>query len=475
MTRSLTLVLLVLFGALPRIAAAQDQRDRAAEHFDRGIVFYNEQRFDAALAEFLQAYEIEPAPEAMYNVARVYAALGRAVQAARSYERYLNEGGRSIGAARRREAERALEQQQSRIGYLMVQADVSHATISIDGVDVASTPLSEPIPLAAGAHNVEVRAAGREPVRREVAIAGRETAQLVVALAESIERRGTLRVTSSVPEVAIAVDGETVGATPLGTTVPLRAGRHVVSASRAGYRPEARDVVIEDGAEAEVHFDMRRDPSPRPAEIGVMRLRLPNAPYLVRIDGETMLGLELELPVGAHTIELEVMDRQPYEGSIRVPSGDAILIVPPLAWTLDARRQRLDAAAGQRAVGIALTVAGGIFLAGGLPVLIWNEGEISTTDARIVELQRLFSMCMVTTPAECDALEEEGAELTARQGDQNIFRGVSITGVVVGAALAALGLTLLFTAPSDDSVDAEARARAQLSIGPGGVQLDGAF
>lgn len=470
----MTRLALALIALLPLSAAAQSPRDRAAEHFERGITFYNEERFDAALAEFLEAYEIDPAPEAMYNVARVYSALGRAVEAARSYERYLSEGGRAIPGARRREAERALAEQQSRIGFLNVQADVEGATISIDGVDVATTPLAQPIPLAAGSHNVEVRAASREPVRSAVAIAGRETTQLTVSLRESMERRGNLRVTTSVPEVTIAIDAEAVGTTPLASTVPLRAGRHMVSARRAGYRNESREVVIEDGAEAELHFDMRRDPEPPPSTIGVMRLRLPNAPYLIRVDGETMIGNELELPIGAHRIEIEVTDRQPYEGVIRVTSRDVVLIAPPLAWTLDARRQRLEAAASQRTLGIGLTIAGGVLLAGGLPFLIWNEGEVSATDARVVMLQREYQECIATQP-DCRHLEDEADQLVARQGDQNIIRGLSITGTALGAILAGIGLGVLLSAPSDESIDAEARARAELRIGPGGVQLEGTF
>ncbi|MCZ7677260.1 MAG: PEGA domain-containing protein [Sandaracinaceae bacterium] len=124
--------------------------------------------------------------------------------------------------------------------------------------------------------------------------------------------------TTTVPEVGVAIDGEPIGVTPLPATVPLRAGEHVVTASRPGYRTQSQRVTIEHGAEAELAFEMRRDPDPPPEHVGRVRIELPNAPYLIRVDGEPMIGLEIDLPIGAHRIELEVTDRQPYEGTLRI-------------------------------------------------------------------------------------------------------------------------------------------------------------
>jgi hypothetical protein len=359
-----------------------------------------------------------------------------------------------------------------------VGADVDGATVSVDGVDVATTPLTEPIPLSAGTHAVEVRAPGHETVRRAVAIAGQSETTVDVTLREEFIPRGTLRVTASVPEVTIAVDGEEVGITPLDSTVPLRAGAHRVSASRAGYRTEERRVTIEEGAEAEVSFDLRRDPAPAPDEVGRLELRLPNAPYLVRVNGEVMVGSQLELPRGSHDLVLEVTDRRDYRGTVRVPAGSTMVIVPPLSWTLEARRRRLADASEQRVTGISLTIAGGAMTVAGLAVLIWNEAEIASTDARIVEINgEIAEMCGpgMDFTLQCEELEAEGAALQADQDTQNVLRGVSIAGTVLGAAVGALGGALWLTAPSEDEVDAAARARAALRIGPASIQLDGAF
>lgn len=478
----LLLALIVAIGALAALAPtarAQDGADRrrAAEHFDRGIAFFNERRYDAALAELARAHELAPAHQTVYNLARVHAALGHAVEAARAYEQYLAEAGGSLDASRRREAEAALAEQRSRIGRLRVRADIDGATVAIDGVDVTTTPLSAPIELSAGTHNVELRAPGHETVRRAVSIAGESESDLEVVLREEVVPRGTLRVNASLPEVGVSVDGEPIGVTPLSSTVSLRAGPHVVRASRPGYVPEERHITIEEGAETELELDLRREPTPSPEEVGRLRLALPNAPYLIRVDGETMLGDELDLPVGAHDVRIEVTDRQPYQGTLRVPAGSAIIVVPPLSWTLDARQERLRGAEGQRVAGLVLTAIGGAALVAGVALLIWNEPEIERTNQHIEELNARIAPCIGRDfTLDCMNAEEEGEQIAAEVIPmQDAVRGVSIALTALGAGMAALGLGLWIAAPSEDAVDAAAQARARLSLTPGGLTLDGGF
>ncbi len=479
---ALALSLLACEAAAQETQAEPDPTAQAAEHFDRGIRFFEEGRYDAALAEFSRAHELAPAYQTLYNLARVHAALGHAVEAAARYEQYLREAGDEIRGRRRREAERALEEQRARIGRLVVRTDVEGARIALDGVDVATAPLSAPISVSAGSHTVEVRAPGHEVVRRAVAVAGQEEVVLDVELREEVVPRGTLRVSATVPEVTIAVDGEEVGITPLPSTVPVRAGEHVITATRAGYQTSTQRVVIGDGAEADVSFEMHRDPSPEPDEVGRVRIHLPSAPYQIRVDGETMMGFDLDLPIGAHDIELEVTDRQPYQGTLRIPPGSTLVIAPPLSWTLEARRQRLEAASQQRSIGVGLTIAGGVLLAGGVPVMLWNELEIANTDRAVMDLQRQYDTqggvgCerLGDEDPTCADLRTRGAQLNDQQTQQNAIRAGTITAAAVGALLAAIGIVVWVLAPSDDDVDAAAGARAVLRVGPGGLSIDGQF
>lgn len=478
MNLSRALSLLALLCASPPLALAQPAgaaRARAAEHFDRGLVFYREQRFDAALAEFSRAYELQPAPSTLYNLARVHAALGHAVEATRAYAQYLAEA-TELPARRRRDVQRALDDQRSRIGRLWVRADVDGARVALDGVDVATTPLLQALQVSAGSHTVEIRAPGREVVRRAVAVAGQEEVVVEVTLREEVIPRGTLRVTASIGGAAVDVNGERIGVTPLASTVPVRAGRHLLAARRPGYRTEAREVSVEEGAEVEVHFELRRDPQSAPEHLGRMRLQLPDAPYLLRVDGEPVLGLDLELPVGPHRVDLELMDRQPYRGSVHLEAGATVTIAPPLRWTLEARRQRLDAALVQRHLGASLAVAGGVLALVGMPLLAWNEAEIARTDQRLVEVQGRYDQLGCGSLGEeptCQALRGEGEQLDRQQGEQNLLRALALTGALAGLGLAAVGIPLWVSAPSETDVDGA--ASASLHLGPGGLALRARF
>ena len=452
-------------------APGAETRRLAAEHFDRGIAFFNEERYDAALAELARAYELAPAHQVLYNLARVHAALGNAVESARAYSSYLEDAGASIGRARRREAERALAEQRSRIGRLTVTADVPRATISVDGVDVATTPLTEPIELSAGSHTVEVRAPGREPVRRAVSIAGNTDQTLDLRLERESIPRGNLRVTANLADVRIEVDEEPVGITPLQSSVPLVAGTHQVRASRAGYLEETRAVIVEEGAEAEVHFDLRRSPQPPPEHVGRMRMRLPSAPYILHVDGEALVGDNHELPIGAHAITVEVSDRQPYRGTIRVPAGTSVLIVPPLSWTLEARRSQLESARAQHDAGLITFVAGAVVAAASFAVVGVNEDEIARTDARVIQIMAELPTCSITM--NCEELEDEGERLQSAQQTQDILRGVFIPTAVVATLATGIGLAVWLSAPSEADIDAA--ARAELRLRPGGVELRGQF
>src|SRR5690606_37529266 len=141
-------------------------------------------------AEFQRAYRIAPAHQVLYNLGRVHEALGHAVEATDTYEQYLREAGDRIPEARRHEVEQALARQRARIGRLMVRTNVDGATISVDGVDVATTPLDEPLRVSAGEHTVGARAAGYDSLRRAVRLAGGVTETVEMELHPLVDQRG---------------------------------------------------------------------------------------------------------------------------------------------------------------------------------------------------------------------------------------------------------------------------------------------
>jgi len=167
---------LVLAAALP-LRAAADEEDPLAEagrRFDQGVAYVNEGRFEAAMAEFLRAYDISGEWTVLYNLGQVSRSLGRNADAYDYFRRYLAAGGDDVEADRRSEVEQALVQLEPRVARLAVEVDLDGALVLVDGAERGVTPLSDPVVVDPGSHVVEIRderlAGGRE--RREVILAG---------------------------------------------------------------------------------------------------------------------------------------------------------------------------------------------------------------------------------------------------------------------------------------------------------------
>lgn len=472
--RRLALALALAMSFAGQAVAQTDPRADASAHFERGTDLFNEGRYDAALAEFERAYEIAPALPVLYNLARVHAELGHPVASAHAYERYLSEGGDTLPRARRTEAEQALARQRDRIGHLRVEANVEGAIVSVDGSDVATTPLATPIEVGSGTHAIGVRAPGYEGVTRDVSIAGTVEASLVVELRREIEPRGTLRIASTLAGVTVRIDGREVGTTPLAATLPVPAGDHEVSGERAGYLADTHRVHVDEGADVDVTLRLPVDPSAPAETIGELHLALPEAPFVVRIDDDAMLGRDLELRIGPHRIVVELSDRQPWSGELTIGHSAALDLAPPFVWTPEERAARTGAADTQRAAGIGLSFAGAALLLIGGPLTIWNELQITATDARVVQWNAEYAAgCVPFVSDPCERLRNEGVSLQTSRATQDTLRWVSVGTTVLGAVLGGVGLTLWATTPSNEEIDAAAHASLRLT--PTGLELAGTF
>lgn len=160
----------------PSSEAAPEERPRAAERIARGTALFDRQHYDAALTEFLAAYdEMEGHPrrhQVLYNIAFCYERSFRYDEAIRFYERYLAEGGSAEGqAAEVRSILAALEQL---LGSVRVETSLAELEVWIDEHRVGEG--GGPFRLPAGTHTIEIRAEGHIPARREARVlAGQET------------------------------------------------------------------------------------------------------------------------------------------------------------------------------------------------------------------------------------------------------------------------------------------------------------
>lgn len=82
-------VLALCLSVVVSNVARADVRTEARTHFRRGMALIAEGDIDGGVAELLEAYDILPHPNSLYNIARAYAESGRYEEAIEYFERYL--------------------------------------------------------------------------------------------------------------------------------------------------------------------------------------------------------------------------------------------------------------------------------------------------------------------------------------------------------------------------------------------------
>lgn len=150
---------------------------RAETHRSRALRFYDARNLRAARREFLRAYEALPSYRLLYNLGIVSMALGDSAAAFGYFERYLDQGGDQVPAARRAAVERQLQDLAEHVATLEVTTNVAGARVLIDGEPAGTTPLTVPLRLNAGFHVIAVQASsGQLAERRVLLIAGHNPA-----------------------------------------------------------------------------------------------------------------------------------------------------------------------------------------------------------------------------------------------------------------------------------------------------------
>jgi tetratricopeptide (TPR) repeat protein len=183
LVRALGLIGALTLATLPRLAhAEEDPKMLARRHFDRGMELAGEGAYSEALVEFTRAHEISPHFAVLYNIGQAHVALGRPVEAVDALTRYLEQGGAEIPVERRKQVDAEILKQKARIAEVEVRTDVPGAIVSIDGKEIGRTPLSTPIRLAIGTHQIVAAVPGRPSVEQSVTVAGEERRRVDLAI-----------------------------------------------------------------------------------------------------------------------------------------------------------------------------------------------------------------------------------------------------------------------------------------------------
>jgi hypothetical protein len=448
---------------------ADPNKAQAAQRFDRGLQLFNEGDNAGALAEFKQAYALMPNPIVLYNIGLVYAAMGRPVDAVDALAPVVDSA--TLSPEQRERAQKALSDQQARIGRISVHTVPDGARIDVDGVEVARTPLAAPLRVAEGNHVIGAVAEGYAHARKEILVAGNADASVAFELVLSQAKRpANLSIRSRVRDAEVLVDDQAVGKTPLATSLAVPAGVHSVEVRRPGYQTKKQQVELGEAATGEVSLDLEVDPQTLATEGADFVLDVPEPSPDLTID-EVHRGLytqPLRLPKGVHHVRVEVGGFLPFERDVTLESGAPNVFKPQLAPTPDALAAHNTNLRLHRTLGWILVGSGALVAGGSTAFLLANHSSHTAAqnefDAAVADREAHRNVCNTSTQEgdanQCNANVDNAQ---ARLHDENSKQTLGYVGIALGGAVIVGVVVVLLTGESSHRYEAASSSKARAS------------
>jgi hypothetical protein len=171
--------LAIALATAPTTALADDEED-ARVHFEQGVALYESGDFEQAAIAFARAYELKPSYKLLFNIGQAEAELKHYARALEAFTRYLAEGGDAVPPERGTEVKSEIKRLNALVGMIEIVSQVEGAKIKIDNESKGETPLTGPIFVDIGKHEVVVKKGQDELLREVVRIAGGQRLTLEV-------------------------------------------------------------------------------------------------------------------------------------------------------------------------------------------------------------------------------------------------------------------------------------------------------
>jgi hypothetical protein len=174
-------VLVALAGTAQAQSNGNGGRTEARRLLRAGNAAYERGNFSGALEKFEQAEAAYPSARIQFNKGQALRELGRPVEATEAFETFLDKADR-ITTKERKEAQAAIEKLDAEVARVTIVTTPSDVAVTVGGVDRGTTPLSRPVVVAPGTHEITLGRAGFRPVRESVTVAGGESRRISVTL-----------------------------------------------------------------------------------------------------------------------------------------------------------------------------------------------------------------------------------------------------------------------------------------------------
>ena len=165
-----------------QLPAAPDVEE-ARRHYARGLQLYEQGADAAALAELERAYQLAPNWKVLYEMGIVELQLHDFAAALRAFERYLDEGGEGVAAARRRDVETRIATLRQQVATITVTAPAG-AEVLVDDLLVGTAPLSKALVVNPGHHKVGARKGDLTSEARMLSVTGGDQQNVELRITE---------------------------------------------------------------------------------------------------------------------------------------------------------------------------------------------------------------------------------------------------------------------------------------------------
>jgi hypothetical protein len=199
-------------------------RPLAQALMSEGVKQLKAQAYDQALANFLEAYNKFPSPKILLNVASTLRDMGRAADAANTYQRYLTDP--ATGPERVGEVKAQVLKLVKELTILTVRVNPNGTEVSIDGgpfIPIGATLLTR---VRSGLHMVRARH-GADTIELTVNGFEGETKDLPIEIHETPAPANAPPPAPPVAATPEHVDGWLITGTKYGTEAPATSERHV--------------------------------------------------------------------------------------------------------------------------------------------------------------------------------------------------------------------------------------------------------
>jgi hypothetical protein len=240
-----TAITLLLLACLsPRVASAQSTsatasapslaetlKGQAKAEYEAARLLIADGDPAGAAAKFKRAHELSGEPRLLWNMAVCEKELRHYARAATLVDRYLAEGGSRLTAENRKSASETRDALRGFFSALSLTGLPDGTVVLVDGNEVAKAPLTGPVLVDLGTHDLRFEHPAHEPQQQRLEVPGSSEMALAVTL-RPIVTTARLVIVASPRESVIRIDGQLRGTGRFDGALPP--GRHVVLVTAEG-------------------------------------------------------------------------------------------------------------------------------------------------------------------------------------------------------------------------------------------------